>query len=169
VTIDDVLRAASGRTADNSCLGYACTDDDVGAWVSAAHNWHKYAKFLGGMVTYKWGQDARTWPPAAIDAAYRLRWVQDHLSEIEGSWFDVAGVAATRRITWAMALQRELRIVARVWRQLLRDAGAKPPDPENMEQTTAPQTEHQTPQLPGLGTILPILVGGLVLLLALRR
>jgi hypothetical protein len=170
--IDDVARAASGRTTEASCLGYACTDDDLKAWKDAARNWHAYAKFLGGAIIYGWGEDTKNWPPKALDAAYRLAWVQERWHHLDVQ-FDPLGMNSATTIEWAIKLQVELRRVSQIWRKILLDNGKTPPDPKNMEETTAAQTQHQAPTVPDvLGPIteaLPWIVGGLALLFLLPR
>lgn len=173
---DDIPRAAGGRTSQNSCLGLACTEDDLGAWSDAARAWRRYAEFLGGAVVRINGPDFETWPASTrhlLGALTLLAHVQQEI------WprldipriVDVAdfpGLLYSERIGAAIEAQRLLRRLTLVLFAWLRARGATPPLPRNMEETNTPQTPG-APTLPSLGSLGNLALIVLVIVVLMRR
>lgn len=175
-TWDDLPRAAGGRTSQNSCLGLACTEDDLGAWSDAALAWRRYAEFLGGAVVRVNGPDFETWPPSTrhlLGALTLLAHVQQKIwPRIEvPRIIDVAdfpGLLYADRIGAAIEAQRLLRRLTLVLFSWLKARGATPPLPRNMEETNTAQTPG-APTLPSLGSIGNVALILLLLLVLTRR
>lgn len=171
---DDLPRAASGRTSQTSCLGFACTEDDLGAWIDAARRWRRYAELLGGAVVQVYGPDFATWPASkkhllgALELLAHVQqevWPRIDIPRI----VDVAdwpGLLYQDRISAAIEAQRKLRRLALVLFLDLRARGARPPLPRNMEETDAAQTPGAPtiPSLTGIGNIALLVLLAFVLL-----
>lgn len=164
------LTTYGGRTAGEPCTQMLdmCGDYDVDAWLSEAKKWVQYAQQMRTTnIVPQWGADPSKWPEPARLGELSYRTARDLLGGNQG-WTDSAKVASLIEAQkygklalegYTIALEKLLNVKVEVTPELfdkLTDPAERPP-------------VIPLPKFPSLGSLigLPLLVGGLVVVLVL--